>query len=67
MKTKVAVMLVIIFLLNGCSKTKDTILPLEFSSVNKVVISELSKDNIKEIVQERHINGNKSVFLFKNQ
>jgi len=67
MKAKVVVILAILFLLNGCNLIKRTTLPLDFFPVNRFVISELSKDNITEIVQERHINSDISVLLFKNQ
>lgn len=47
--------------------TEKDALTLGFNKINPIKIQDLDKSNIKEVIQEKNINDNINIFLFKNQ
>lgn len=63
----VAVILVLIVILGGCSKSKiNRSYQLDFTEVNKEKLNDLDLNNINEIVEEERFDNGSSVFLFRD-
>ncbi|MDD2495323.1 MAG: hypothetical protein PHE29_09030 [Tissierellia bacterium] len=64
MKLKLLIiLLILIFLLNGCNK-EDNIYPLEFFQISNTKIENLQVDNTNKIIEEKIIDKEHSAFIF---
>ena len=55
--------LILIFLLNGCTK-QDNIYPLEFFQINSTKIEDMQSDNISKVIVEKKTDKENSAFIF---
>lgn len=68
MRIKLLVVLLIIkFILIGCSKTENNSYSLDFFEVSKAKINNLQLSNINGIILEKRIDSEDRVFLFKDK